>query len=154
MKYSTVLFIFAIVVAIFQLAAIIVACYLRSSIRSYQAVWRRLRWFIGPTALLTFPVIIIHCSFKATRQWFQSLQLNAVYRLGICFTISAVVFKIVSWTHRGAGHDLCLYCLCSNGCLATLLAVLGGLDSRDFLHHRNCLTVVWVIQISFWTPTT
>ncbi|MTV28613.1 hypothetical protein FTX61_25005, partial [Nitriliruptoraceae bacterium ZYF776] len=38
MKYSTVLFIFAIVVAIFQLAAIIVACYLRSSIRSYQVV--------------------------------------------------------------------------------------------------------------------
>ncbi|KAL5971978.1 hypothetical protein TSMEX_000369 [Taenia solium] len=31
MKYSTVLFIFAIVVAIFQLAAIVVACYLRSS---------------------------------------------------------------------------------------------------------------------------
>ncbi|CDS41894.1 cd63 antigen [Echinococcus multilocularis] len=38
MRFSTILLIFAIVVAIFQLAAIIVACYLRSSIRSYQAV--------------------------------------------------------------------------------------------------------------------
>ncbi|KAL5109953.1 hypothetical protein TcWFU_002465 [Taenia crassiceps] len=43
-KYSTVLFVFAIVVAIFQLAAIIVACYLRSSIRSYQAV----NWTVIP----------------------------------------------------------------------------------------------------------
>uniref|UniRef100_A0A5K3EFW9 Tetraspanin n=1 Tax=Mesocestoides corti TaxID=53468 RepID=A0A5K3EFW9_MESCO len=38
MKYSTVLFIAAIVVALLQLAAIVVACCLRSSIRAYQSV--------------------------------------------------------------------------------------------------------------------